>query len=172
MRRINLLRAHGSPSGYLYHYHGCRCVACRAARAEYGREYRADHVEERAEYHANRRPAAVAYRLAHREERAAYNATYEDAHPGRKLASWHRYKARKTGNGGTHAAADVRAQYKRQKGRCFYCDEKVGKKYHVDHVTPLVKKGSNGPENLVISCPTCNLSKGAQHPMDFAGVMF
>jgi len=44
--------------------------------------------------------------------------------------------------------------------------------YHVDHVTPLVLDGSNGPENFVIACAACNLCKGAKHPMDFAGILF
>ena len=75
-------------------------------------------------------------------------------------------------NGGTHTAAAVRSQYGRQRGRCYWCGKKVpwGKK-HVDHVVPLALGGSNGPENLVVSCVRCNARKGAKHPMDFAGRM-
>jgi 5-methylcytosine-specific restriction endonuclease McrA len=65
----------------------------------------------------------------------------------------------------------VRDQYGRQRGRCYYCHEKVGDSYHVDHVIPLALGGGNGPENLVIACPRCNLTKYAKHPMDFAGVL-
>lgn len=43
----------------------------------------------------------------------------------------------------------------------------VGSEYHVDHVIPLVQGGSNGPENLVISCPLCNVSKGGRLPQEF-----
>ena len=68
--------------------------------------------------------------------------------------------------------ADVAAQRTRQKGRCYWCGEKTGRHYHVDHVVPLIKGGSNGPENLVIACAACNLSKKDRHPMDFAGRMF
>jgi 5-methylcytosine-specific restriction endonuclease McrA len=73
------------------------------------------------------------------------------------------------GNGGTHTAADVAAQRARQRGRCYWCHEKVGKSYHVDHVMPLALGGSNGPENIVIACISCNLRKSAKHPMDWAG---
>ena len=45
---------------------------------------------------------------------------------------------------------------------------KVGGDYHVDHVIPLILGGSNGPENLVIACPRCNLSKGAKMPHEFS----
>lgn len=44
--------------------------------------------------------------------------------------------------------------------------------YHVDHVVPISLGGSDGPENLVLTCPNCNHRKHAKHPMDFAGVLF
>lgn len=42
---------------------------------------------------------------------------------------------------------------------------------HIDHVWPLSKGGSNGPENLVLACAECNLRKSAKTPMEFAGVL-
>lgn len=163
-------------------------AAYRAAHREEAAAYRAEHRDERAAY-------CVAYRAEHREELAAYYAAYNADHRDERAALWAAYyashreeiaadradhpersaaatrnrKARKLGNGGTHTAADIRAQYARQKGRCIYCHEKVGDTYHVDHVMPVILGGSNGPENLVIACPTCNLSKGAKHPQDFCG---
>ena len=43
------------------------------------------------------------------------------------------------------------------------------KRYHVDHVIPLSKGGSDGRENIVISCPSCNMSKKDKMPEVFAG---
>ena len=80
-----------------------------------------------------------------------------------------RRRARAAESGGTYGAGDVLAQYDRQRGRCFWCKSRVGETYHVDHVIPISKGGSNGPENIVVSCRACNLKKAAQHPMDFAG---
>lgn len=70
---------------------------------------------------------------------------------------------------GTHTADDVKRQYKSQKGKCYWCGEKVGKSYHVDHVIPVSKGGTNYPENIVIACPRCNISKGAKLPHEWRG---
>lgn len=94
------------------------------------------------------------------------------AHPELVAAYSRNRKARVRRASGKHSGADVLAQHERQRGRCFWCGEKVGSKYHVDHVVPLSKGGSNGPSNIVIACPSCNLRKKDKHPMDFAGVLF
>jgi len=81
----------------------------------------------------------------------------------------HSMRAARAKAAGKHTAADVRSQFARQKGRCYWCGKKVGLTYHVDHVVPLSLGGSNGLENIVVSCAGCNLKKHAKHPMDFAG---
>ena len=103
-------------------------------------------------------------------ERATTDA-WRRANLDRRRAQLRAYRARKSGNGGAHTADDVRAQYERQHGRCYWCSGEVGNTYHVDHVVPLSLGGSNGPENLVVACPFCNDSKGAKHPMDWAGML-
>jgi 5-methylcytosine-specific restriction endonuclease McrA len=120
---------------------------------------------------ASARRAASRYRNSHREEIAEYGRRYREEHPDERAAHSRTRHARKNNAPGKHTAADVAAQYARQRGRCFWCRAKVGDDYHVDHVIPLVLGGSNGPENIVVTCKHCNLSKRGQHPMDFAGVM-
>jgi 5-methylcytosine-specific restriction endonuclease McrA len=93
-------------------------------------------------------------------------------HPEEARVVWRRRRARKSNAPGSHTAADVASQYSRQRGKCFWCHKKVEDDRHVDHVVPLALGGSDGPENLVVSCPSCNRRKSARHPMDFAGVMF
>lgn len=61
---------------------------------------------------------------------------------------------------------DEQAQLKRQKGKCYYCDCKLDK-YHVDHVIPLSRGGSDGAENKVLACPTCNLHKSNKMPHEW-----
>jgi 5-methylcytosine-specific restriction endonuclease McrA len=161
---------------------------CKKCAGDYDTVYSSAHREERrvyaAAYYAAHPEEILAYRVEHREEIAAYNvayraehreegAAYQAEHLEERAAHNHNYRARKKGNGGTHTAADIQAQYARQKGRCFYNrDHKLGKSYHVDHVVPSALGGYNGPSNLVLACGPCNLSKGAKHPMDYAGVMF
>jgi hypothetical protein len=154
-------------------YDSAYYAAHREEKAARDAAYYAAHREERAAlrvaYNLEHRADKAAYYAAHTEEYAAYCRAHRAAHPESVAAGNHNRRARKRGNGGTHTAEDIRAQYERQKGRCFYCGVRVGDKYHSDHVTPLVKKGSNGKENIVIACPTCNLSKGAKSPQEFCG---
>ena len=95
---------------------------------------------------------------------------WERAHPEERKAINRNREARILGNGGTHTAEDIHAQHERQLGRCFYCETALDK-YHVDHVMPLALGGSNGPENLVIACPTCNIRKKDKHPMEWCGML-
>jgi 5-methylcytosine-specific restriction endonuclease McrA len=47
----------------------------------------------------------------------------------------------------------------------------LSKGYHVDHMTPLSRGGSNGPENLVCACRRCNLSKHNKTVPEFLDYM-
>jgi 5-methylcytosine-specific restriction endonuclease McrA len=70
---------------------------------------------------------------------------------------------------GTHTPEQIKEQYERQKGRCYYCRCKVAwNNHHVDHVVPLSRGGSNDISNLVIACQTCNLSKNSKLPHEWA----
>lgn len=69
---------------------------------------------------------------------------------------------------GSHTAEDISEIYEAQGGRCAYCRKSVGDDYHVDHVIPLAKGGSNDRSNLQICCPRCNSQKQAKDPIDFA----
>lgn len=79
-----------------------------------------------------------------------------------------RRRARKRDADGKYDAKDVARQYRAQKGKCYWCGIKVGGVYHVDHVIPLARGGTNGPENIVISCPHCNLSKHDKLPHEWS----
>jgi hypothetical protein len=118
-----------------------------------------------------------------KEKVATYNAEYT-ARPGIKgrmkqtHAEWYKAhpeaggvyvrnrKARKLNAGGEHNIADIQRLFILQKGKCVVCRTKLTK-YHVDHIMPLSLGGGNGPGNLQLLCPSCNLSKHSKHPIDF-----
>lgn len=77
-----------------------------------------------------------------------------------------------TVQGCTHAQTCARVQvskvvrfeiFKRDGFRCVYCSAgPTEEPLHVDHVHPVALGGDNRPENLVTSCRSCNLGKGAR----------
>ena len=50
------------------------------------------------------------------------------------------------------------AVFKRDGEVCVYCGQTAGP-FHLDHVVPWSRGGEHSVENLVVSCPSCNLSK-------------
>ena len=57
---------------------------------------------------------------------------------------------------------------KRQIKVCHWCMVDCNDSYHIDHYEPLSKGGTHTIDNLVIACPTCNLTKNAKDPYKFA----
>lgn len=54
-----------------------------------------------------------------------------------------------------------------QEGRCAYCLKDFGSHWHIEHVHPLSRGGSDGPENIVLACQDCNLNKGNKTPEEW-----
>lgn len=55
------------------------------------------------------------------------------------------------------------------RGVCVYCGDTQGP-FHVDHVKPLARGGSNAESNLACSCASCNMAKGAKTLQEWRGV--
>jgi 5-methylcytosine-specific restriction endonuclease McrA len=140
----------------------------RAERRAYYADYYAAHGEEKLA------SMATDY-AAHPEKKRARAAEWRAAHPNERRAYHRNRRALLCGAPGRHSAADIAAQYARQHGLCFWrdvnpsCAVTLENGYHTDHVIPLSRGGPNGPENLVLACPACNLSKGAKTPEAWAG---
>lgn len=127
-------------------------------------EYRRNNPERVAELRAE-------WRSKNRERLAEQRAEYRRNNLDIYRASNHRHEARKRNAQGTHTAQEMRDQFTRQKGICYYCDcklihpfepkPKTTKKAiaHWEHIIPLVRGGRNDLSNLVWACAKCNLSK-------------
>lgn len=145
---------------------------------EYGKQYREDNKESIAEknkqYFQVNKDHMAAYLQANKDERAAKAKQYRQTPEGKAAhnASNQNRRAQKLNNGGKHTGKQILALFDLQSGACPYCNTKLYKsgnnKFHIDHVMPLSKGGSNGIENLQLLCPPCNLSKNDKLPEDFA----
>jgi len=135
------------------------------ARAKaYAKEYNQRHdVKAKSRERQRRRrllPETIEKERAYRQ--SLHGKAYQKARKNRR-------RTRLMAAGGTFTAADIRLQYKSQKGLCWWCGCDVGLDFHADHLIPLDRGGSNNKENIVISCPFCNMSKGNKLPWEWAG---
>lgn len=156
----------------------------RRANPEKGKEYRLANPQKSRDW--ARKHRALNYekvmerqrkwQAENREKARGANAKWRAANPEKLRASERKRRALKRAAPGTHTANDVAGQFMAQKGKCWWCGAKLKKsgkgKYHVDHVIALARGGSNGPENIVCSCPACNLKKSVKSPLEFVGRLF
>jgi len=144
-------------------------AAHREERTAYDKAYRAAHREERraytVAYGASHRAEILAWRATHREEMATTRAAYRASHPDARKTHKHRRRARIAGASGSYTIADWTDKLAEFNGRCAYCT--VEGKMTVDHVIPISRGGSNGIDNIVPACGTCNYRKGTKTAAEF-----
>lgn len=86
---------------------------------------------------------------------------WDRAHPEVRSASRHRRRARLAKAEGRYAPSDIDKLFKDQAGKCF-CGVYLFAGFHIDHMTPLSRGGSNWPSNLQLLCAPCNIHKGTK----------
>jgi 5-methylcytosine-specific restriction endonuclease McrA len=144
------------------------------------REYQAVHKdrlsEKRDEYYIVNKPSILekmrAYHSENKDRIADQHKQYRSANKALIANHARRRRAKVKGAEGSHTADDVLKILESQRRRCATCNKKLsdsGKaKYHIDHVMPLSKGGTNWPSNLQMLCPSCNLKKNDKDPLDWA----
>ena len=90
------------------------------------------------------------------QARGLCNAHYHRTRRAYHIDANHLRRARKAGNGGVVAAAEM----KTLPDFCVYCfaEEDLS----VEHLVPIAKGGRHVIENLTRACLSCNTSKGAK----------
>ena len=66
---------------------------------------------------------------------------------------------------GVLTTADVLHALETANGVCHHCEKPIHGTWQLDHLTPFAHGGTNTRDNLCVSCPTCNLSKGTLKPV-------
>ena len=145
-----------------------------ATHKEYRKKYNADYwdnKEQRNQYMKDRYDSEKRrdWYLKNRKHHLEVSSNWSKTPKGRvsKNASLHRYKARKKSSGGSFTVEDIKDLYATQGGRCYYCRIDIEAGYHIDHMLPISRGGTNGPENLALACAPCNLSKHTKTAEEF-----
>lgn len=120
----------------------------------------------------NKNRSARKWAASHPIERRERLLKWTRKNPDKVQVYGSKRRALKRDSGGYHTAADVAKLFDLQGGKCAACKCKVentGKlRYHVDHVQPLARGGSDGAENLQLLCKSCNCRKYTMHPSEWA----
>jgi len=121
----------------------------------YKRKYREknkEKLEKLSEY-------AREYRKENRDKIRISKKRYVKNNLKQRCVYQHNYMARKRASGDSFTIEDINNLYVIQGARCYYCSVSIEDRYHRDHMTPLIKGGSNLIDNICLTCVRCNLSK-------------
>lgn len=141
-----------------------RCKICSDAL---GAKWRLENPEKRkasvVKYWQNNKEAcrerAKVWNANNPEVVQAAGKAFRLRHPERHAASVRNRWALLRSAEGKHTAKDIGMILKCQGFSCFVCEVDISNSYHVDHIVPLTRGGSNWPSNLQALCPSCNLRK-------------
>lgn len=153
------------------------CLECLSANnrrmyAERGDEFRAKSLARmKALYKLDPDRFRERSRRSYAENKQEWKArvrAYKAAHPEWERARLHLRKEKRKLAPGKFTATDIRAQFAAQSGRCL-CGADLTVAWHIDHIVPISRGGTNWPHNIQLLCPPCNLDKGAKTMTEWKG---
>lgn len=112
-----------------------------------------------------------AWTAANKDYEIEVRKRWRERNRDRSRISKRNAKAKRKSAAGRHTAEDIARIMKQQRGRCAYCRQKLGEEYHVDHITPIAKGGTNDARNIQLTCAKCNLEKSARDPIHHAQIL-
>ncbi len=113
------------------------------------------------------RASSKAWQEANPEKFRESQAKWKGKNPDTGRIYSHNRRARKKTNGGKLSAGLSDRLFKLQKGKCACCKKPLGDDFHLDHIMPLSKGGSNTDDNIQLLTQTCNQQKHAKDPIEF-----
>lgn len=112
------------------------------------------------------------YYQDNREKSIRRSVEWGRKNPEKRRVAIRNYRARnKKRVKGSHTVEDIQRLFNLQRGRCAGCKECLPKSYHVDHVVPQSKGGTNYPINLQLLCGPCNQRKHVKSQIEFMQLM-
>ena len=151
---------------------------CRACRREQDRLYRQKHPEKCVQKNIYKKKWSLRNKGKNQEYCKKYQQNnlekykrsrqkYLKNHPEIRRAWEHRKRVRKANQLGDWHPDYEQILYKEQQGLCYYCDKDLVGIYHIEHMVPLSRGGMHDKDNIVLSCPSCNLEKGTKTAEEF-----
>ena len=108
------------------------------------------------------------WRAANKERESATTSAWKASNPDKRRSYDQSRRANKMASGGKLSPGIAKKLFKLQRGKCACgCGQPLGDDYHLDHCMPLALGGSNTDDNIQLLTATCNLKKGAKHPVVF-----
>lgn len=170
-----------------------RSAAWRKSNAERAKETAAawreknrDHLNEysaskRAEHPEKYRAMVKAWDTANKSKRSQDNArwylenverkriqgrAWRAENPEAKKVIDQNRRARKK-SGGNLSRDIIKKLLQLQKGLCPCCKKPLGEDFHLDHIIPLAKGGTNTDDNVQLLRRLCNSQKSTKDPVEF-----
>lgn len=150
-------------------YKNPKCKTCRrtANQIWYQANREQQNDKSKQAYYTNRETRLAQCRewnKAHKEQRAANMREWRKVNPDKVRASNHKQRvARRSGCTAEDIEYVKMTQTFGGELKCFYCASNItNNQYHLDHIIPLSRGGKNLVDNVCISCPICNMSKGSK----------
>lgn len=158
-------RAKNPEAARVYYLANRNEIAVKARKYRSQPEVKAKRAKAQATYNAKNKESVRAWKAAWRERNRDYHGQWESQNRNRVRAHKRKSEAKRRAKKRSLPAEDVCPQeiFVRDKGVCGLCGTPVDPSdWHLDHIVPLALNGPHTSDNVQVTHPSCNLSKGSR----------